>query len=245
MGEALRNTQERLSRATQIASVGELSASIAHEINQPLAAALTNSQVCVGWLSAAPPNAVKAQAAAERAVLAAKDAGEVVRRIRALFKRASPDKVLLDLNEVIGEVLRLSRAEAVERRVEIESDLAAELTPLAGDRVQLQQLIQNLLFNGFEAMEPVIDRPRKLVIRSRQDNPEAILVEIQDNGVGMREPDRIFDAFYTTKENGMGMGLAICRSIVEAHHGRLWTAPGGRNGAIFCFTLPTGPHVDA
>jgi PAS domain S-box-containing protein len=241
MEEALRNSETRLSRAAQTATLGELSASIAHEINQPLAAALTNSQVCIGWLSAQPPNVAKAIAAGERAVCTVKDAGEVVRRIRALFKGATVENVALDLNEVIDEVLRLIHGEAARRRVEVEADLQPEIPSLVGDRVQLQQLIRNLLLNGLEAMDQVMDRPKKLLIRSRRHSPEFVLVEIQDHGVGLKEPDKVFDAFYTTKESGMGMGLAICRSIVEAHHGRLWAASGEEYGAVFCFTLPARP----
>jgi hypothetical protein len=236
--EALRNTQDRLSVASQIATVGELAASIAHEVNQPLTAVVSNGNACLRWLSAQPPNLAKAVEAAERIVRDGKDAGEVVRRIRALFKRAAREEVPLDLNEVIAEVLRLLQSETAKRRVIVETDLGQDLAPVNGDRVQLQQLILNLLLNGIEAMDPVIDHPKRLFIRSKRESDDNVLVEIQDSGVGLKDPDTVFDAFFTTKENGMGMGLAICRSIVQAHNGRLWAASGQGPGATFCFTLP-------
>jgi hypothetical protein len=235
--EALRNTQERLSIASQVATVGELAASIAHEVNQPLTAVVSNGNACLRWLSAQPPNLAKAAEAAERIVRDGKDAGEVVRHIRALFKRAAHEEVPLDLNEVIGEVLGLLHGETAKRRVIVETDLGQDLPPVIGDRVQLQQLILNLLLNGIEAMDPVTDYKR-LFIRSKRESDDAVLVEIQDSGVGLKDPDTVFDAFFTTKENGMGMGLAICRSIVQAHNGRLWAASGEGPGATFRFTLP-------
>jgi PAS domain S-box-containing protein len=236
--EALRNTQERLSIASQVATVGELSASIAHEVNQPLTAVVSNGNACLRWLSAQPPNLAKAVEAAERIVRDGKDAGEVVRRIRALFKRAAHEEASLDLNDVIAEVLSLLRSETAKRRVIVETDLGPDLAPVTGDRVQLQQLILNLLLNGIEAMDPLIDQPKRLFIRSKRESDDTVLVEIQDSGVGLKDPDTVFDAFFTTKENGMGMGLAICRSIVQAHNGRLWAASGEGPGATFCFTLP-------
>jgi len=236
--DALRNTQERLSIASQVATVGELSASIAHEVNQPLTAVVSNGNACLRWLAAQPPNLAKAKEAAERIVRDGKDAGEVVRRIRSLFKRAAHEEVPLDLNEVIVEVLSLLRNETAKRRVTVETDLRPDLAPVTGDRVQLQQLILNLLLNGVEAMDPVTDHPKRLFIRSKRDSDDTVLVEIRDSGVGLKDPETVFDAFFTTKANGMGMGLAICRSIVQAHNGRLWAASGEGPGATFCFTLP-------
>jgi PAS domain S-box-containing protein len=238
MEEDLRSTQTRLSRAAQIATVGELSASIAHEINQPLAAIVASGHACLRYLSANPPSIAKAYEAAESMVRDGKEAGEVVRRIRALFKRASVERVPLDLNDIIGEVLHLLGGETTKRRVTVETELERDLPPLLGDRVQLQQLVLNLLLNGIEAMDPVLAGPRKLHVRSKRESKEAVVVEVRDYGVGLREPERIFDAFVTTKENGMGMGLAICRSIVEAHNGRLWAASADGSGAKFCFKLP-------
>src|SRR5579871_1592290 len=237
MEEALRHSQVRLSRAIRTATVGEFAAAIAHEINQPLAAVVTNGQACLRWLAAQPPGIAKAQEAVERIVRDSKEAGEVVRRIRALFKQAAPEKIELDLNEVIGEVLHLLQGEAARRRVAVEADLGHGLAPVVGDRVQLQQLVFNLLLNGIEAMDPVVDRPKELLISSKQPDPETVLVEVQDCGTGLKDPERIFEAFFTTKENGMGMGLAICRSIIDAHRGRLWAA--SREGATtLSFTLP-------
>ena len=236
--EALRKTQERLSVASQFATVGELAASIAHEVSQPLAAVVSNGNACLRWLSAQPPNIAKAVEAAERIVRDGKDAGEVVRRVRALFKRAPHEEVTLDLNEVIGEVLSLLQSRTAMRRVIVETDLGPDLPPVIGDRVQLQQLILNLALNGIEAMDPVTDRAKRLFIRSKRESEDAVLVEIRDSGVGLKDPDAVFDAFFTTKENGMGMGLAICRSIVQSHNGRLWAASGEGPGATFCFTLP-------
>jgi len=241
--EDLRRAQARLSRATQIATVGELAASIAHEINQPLGAVVANGNACLRWLSAHTPNLAKAREAAGRIVRDGKEAGEVVQRIRALFKRASVEKVMLDLNEVIGEVVRLLGGETMRRRVAMETDLQRDLPSLPGDRVQLQQLVLNLLLNGIEAMDSVIDRPKKIHICSKRDGPKTILVEIRDSGVGLPDPDKVFEAFFTTKKNGMGMGLAICRSIVEVHDGRLWATPGEASGTTFCFTLPVHPSA--
>jgi PAS domain S-box-containing protein len=236
--EALRSAQARLSRATQTATVGELAASIAHEVNQPLAAVVTNGQACLRWLTADPPSFAKAREAAERIVRDGKEAGEVVRRIRALFKRANLDKVALDLNEVIGEVLHLLEGETTKRRVTVDADLAAALPLVVADRVQVQQLVLNLLMNGLEAMDEVADRSRKLSVRSRQHCESTALVEIEDSGPGLRDPDKIFEAFFTTKASGMGMGLTICRSIVEAHEGRLWASPAEGSGTVLRFTLP-------
>ena len=238
MEEALRSNQAQLSRAIQTATVGEFAAAIAHEVNQPLAAVVTNGQACLRWLAAEPPGIAKAQEAAERIVRDGKEAGEVVRRIRALFKQAAVEKIELDLNEVIGEVLHLLNGETTRRRVAVETDLGQDLAPVAGDRVQLQQVVFNLLLNGIEAMDSVVDRPKKLFICSKRPSPETVLVEVRDSGTGLKDPDRIFEAFFTTKDNGMGMGLAICRSIIDAHHGRLWAASGEGSGTTFSFSLP-------
>jgi len=236
--EALRSSQARLSRAMQTATVGEFAAAIAHEINQPLAAVVANGQACLRWLAAEPPGIAKAQEAADRIVRDGKETAVVVRRIRALFKQAAICKIELDMNEVIGEVLHLLAGETARKRVAVETDLGQDLAPVAGDRVQLQQLVFNLLLNGIEAMDPVADRPKELFIRSKQHNPETVLVEVRDSGVGVKDSDKIFEAFFTTKENGMGMGLAICRSIIDAHHGRLWATSAEGSGTTFSFTLP-------
>jgi signal transduction histidine kinase len=238
--EALRRTQARLSRATQIATVAELAASIAHEISQPLSAVVANGQACIQWLSADPPNLTNGRAAAERIVRDGKEAGEVVRRIRALFKKTALEKIALNVNEVIEEVLSLIHNEIVRKRIALETDLEKRLPPTLGDRVQLQQVIFNLLLNGIEAMEAVADRPKKLIVQSKMQNSDAILVEIRDYGAGVADSDKVFEAFYTTKEKGMGMGLSICRSIVEAHGGHLGISPSQGPGTTFFFTLPLG-----
>jgi PAS domain S-box-containing protein len=236
--EALRRSQARLSRAARTATLGEFAASIAHEINQPLAAVVTNGHACLRWLSAQPPGLDKAHEAAERIVRDGQEAGEIVRRIRALFKQAPLEKIDLDMNEVVAEVLVLLGGETMRRRVAVETDLEQGLAPVAGDRVQLQQLLFNLLLNAIEAMDPVRDRPKKLFISSKWHSPETVLVEIRDSGTGLKDPEKAFEAFFTTKENGMGMGLAVCRSIIDAHQGRLWAAPGDSAGTTFSFTLP-------
>jgi signal transduction histidine kinase len=236
--ETLRRTQTRLSRATQIATVAELAASIAHEISQPLSAVVANGQACTQWLSAEPPNMTNARVAAERIVRDGKDAGEVVRRIRALFKKNALTKVDLDINDVVDEVLRLIHTEAARKGITVETDLERKLPFVQGDRVQLQQVIFNLLLNGIEAMEAVNDRPRRLRICSKLRAQEAIVVEIRDYGTGLADANRAFETFYTTKEKGMGMGLAICRSIVEAHGGRMGIIPSQGPGTTFSFTLP-------
>lgn len=240
--DTLRQTQTRLSRATQIATVAELAASIAHEISQPLSAVVANGQACTQWLSAEPPNMPNARVAAERIVRDGKDAGEVVRRIRALFKKDALTMVDLDVNHVIDEVLRMIRTEAVKKRVAVETDLEKKLPVVQGDRVQLQQVIFNLLLNGIEAMEAVNDRPRELRICSKRGDQDTIVVEIRDHGTGLADAEKAFEAFYTTKEKGMGMGLAICRSIVETHGGHLGITPSPGPGTTFFFTLPLGSN---
>jgi signal transduction histidine kinase len=243
--EALRRSQAQLSRATRFATVAELAASIAHEISQPLSAVVANGAACTQWLSFDPPNVAKAKVAAERIVRDGKDAGEIVSRIRALFRKTTLKKVDLNINDVIDEVLRLIGKETVEKQIAVETDLDKKLPTVPGDRVQLQQVIFNLMMNGIEAMETETGRPRRLLIRSKVQDAESIRVEIRDYGNGLADPERIYEAFYTTKEKGMGMGLSICRSIVEAHSGRLGTAPCEGPGTSFIFTLPLGSKVSS
>jgi C4-dicarboxylate-specific signal transduction histidine kinase len=238
MEDALRSTEAQLSRATQISTVGEFAASIAHEINQPLTAVVANGHACHRWLSAQPPNLAEAKQAADRIIGNGNSAAEVVRRIRALFKQAESEKIPLHLNEVLAEVVRLAKGEIARQGVVVQADLEEHLPPIMADRLQLQQVIFNLLQNGIEAMDTLTDLPKKLVIRSKRQNTNTILIEIRDYGSGLNDFDKPFEAFYTTKQNGMGMGLVICRSIIDAHHGRLWAAPSEGPGATFCFTLP-------
>jgi PAS domain S-box-containing protein len=236
--EILRETQARLSQAMQIATVGEFAASIAHEVNQPLAAVVTNAHACLQWLMARPPNLSEANLAATRIIRNGNQAAEVVRRIRALFKQAEPEMAPLDLNEVIAEVIRLLKAEFLRRGVAVEIDLTPTLPPIIADRLQLQQVIFNLLQNGMDAMDRLTERPKKIFVRSKRQGTDAVVIEIRDNGAGMNDLNKPFEAFYTTKEHGMGMGLAISRSIVAAHRGHLWAAPTEGPGATLCFSLP-------
>jgi len=242
--ESLRIVQDRLSRAAQTARIAELSASIAHEINQPLAAIVLNGHACLRWLAAQPPHLPNAYEAAERIVSNGKDAGEVVQRIRALFKKSEAERTTLNVNHVIYEVVRLLSGEIDRERVVVETRFADDLPDIVGDRIQLQQLVLNLLLNGIEAMNPVVNRPKRLLVCSKRQGSDNILVEISDSGEGLKDAERIFDSFYTTKPNGMGMGLAICRSITESHNGRLWAESRDDSGATFCFTLPVCSRVD-
>ena len=236
--EALRQAQADLAHVNRVTTMGELTASLAHEVNQPLSAIAANGHACLRWLSADPPNLAKAREAAERIVRDGQDAGEIVRRVRALFRRAPGEKDVLDLNEVIGEVLRLLRGDAGKRGIAVETDLDKKLPSVVADRIQLQQVVLNLVLNGIEAMDQVADHPKTIFIRSAWESPNAAVVEVRDNGAGFENPERAFEAFFTTKQNGMGMGLAICRSIIEAHHGRLWVARSEGPGATVCFTIP-------
>lgn len=236
--EALRRTESRLLRATQIATVGELSASIAHEINQPLGAIVTNAYACLRWLSTEPANLLRAREAAERIVRDGKDTVDVVGRIRALFKRTKVQHVMLDLNSLVTEVVRILGAESFRHGAVVETDLQGDLQAVLGDRVQIQQLILNLLMNGLDAMDSICDRPKRIVIRTRQSGPTTALVEIEDSGIGVADCEKVFDPFFTTKAHGMGMGLAICRSIAEGHSGKLWATLNKTFGTTFRFILP-------
>jgi signal transduction histidine kinase len=238
--ETLSSTQRRLSRATQIATVAELAASIAHEVSQPLSAVVANGRACIQWLSAEPADFANAKVAAERIIRDGKAAGEVVRHMRALFKKTALERIALNVNEVIEEVLSLIHNETVRKQIVVETDLEKRLPPALGDRVQLQQVIFNLLLNGVEAMETVTDRPKKLIVRSKIQSSDAILIEIRDYGTGVADSTKVFEAFYTTKEKGMGMGLSVCSSIVEAHGGQLGISPSQGAGTTFFFTLPIG-----
>ncbi|HKD05767.1 MAG TPA: two-component regulator propeller domain-containing protein [Bryobacteraceae bacterium] len=238
MEEALRDTQTRLTKASQTATVGEFAAAIAHEINQPLAAVVANGHACLRWLAADPPGMAKANEAAQRIVRDGKEAGEVVRRIRSLFRQTQVERSPVDVNGVITDVIHLLNRETTGKGVSVETELAAGLTPVVADAVQLQQVVFNLLTNAVEAMHAVRQGSKKIFIRTSQTSPGEILVEVRDSGPGLPDPERIFDAFFTTKETGMGMGLAICRSIISAHHGRLWAESTSGSGTKFSFTLP-------
>jgi PAS domain S-box-containing protein len=236
--QAVRDLQLKMARAAQVASVGELAASIAHEVNQPLAAVVANGHACLRWLAASPPNVPKAVEALERLVKDGKDAGEVVRRVRALFRRTTVEKAPLDINEVILEVLRLLNSYPARKHVELDTALDSELAAVFADRVQLQQLVLNLVLNALEALEPVSDRAKKLSVRTKRAEDGGTSIQITDNGIGLDDPQAVFEAFYTTKPEGMGLGLAICRSIVSAHDGKLSAERNVGFGTTFTVTLP-------
>jgi PAS domain S-box-containing protein len=241
--QAVRDLQAKMSRAAQVATVGELAGSIAHEVNQPLAAVVTNGHACLRWLSASPPNVLKAVEAAERIVKDGKDAGEVVRRVRALFKRTAAEKVRLDLGEVIREVVRLFDGYPVRQHVSLDVALDPGLPPVFADRVQLQQLVLNLMLNALEALEPVSGRVKQLSVRSKRAEAHQAVIQIADNGIGLDDPAAAFEPFVTTKPEGMGLGLAICRSIVSAHEGKLTAERNPGFGMTFTVTLPIHPDV--
>jgi PAS domain S-box-containing protein len=240
--EALRALESRLAQAMQVATVGELAAAIAHEVNQPLAAVVANAHACLRWLSAQPASLAPAREAAERIIRDGTDAGEVIRRVRSLFQRRSVERGALDVNEVLREVLRLVQRKLERTGTMVETDFDATLPRVLADRVQLQQVVLNLLQNALEAMESV-DRARQVVVRSRRLDGAFAAVEVHDCGAGLKDPERVFEPFFTTKARGMGMGLAICRSIVEAHEGRIWIGRADGTGTTVSFTLPLGPAV--
>ena len=234
--ESLRLTESKLARATQIATASQLAASIVHEISQPLSAMVANGQACLRWLAAAPPNSEAARSGVERIVRDGRDATEIIQGLRALFGHAALEKTELNISRIIAEVVSLLRARAAQEGVTIEVLVPESLPHVTGDKIQLQQVLMNLVTNGMEAMRST-NRPKRLAIRSsRQDG--MILTSIEDRGSGIENFETIFEAFFTTKEKGMGMGLAICRSIIEAHEGKLWAAPNPSGGSVFSFTLP-------
>ena len=241
--EALRRASDQLARAIQAASLAELSASIAHEVNQPLAAIVANSSACRRWLSADPPNIERAKITAERITNDANSASEIISRVRALFRRAPLARSLENVNRLIGEVCRMMADELARKDVRVKTDLDPNLPPAALDRVQVQQVLVNLIRNGVEAMDGVFDGVRGLDVRSCRDGPDAIRVEIRDTGTGFEDAERAFEPFFTTKQSGMGLGLAISRSIIESHGGRLWTANSAARGATVAFTLRTAEQA--
>jgi C4-dicarboxylate-specific signal transduction histidine kinase len=240
--EALKQTEAELTRVARVTTMGELTASIAHEINQPLAALVTNANACLRWLAAETPNLDEARATAQRIARDGKRASEVISRIRALLGKGQPMRQRLNINDVILEILPLLQAELLRREAKLETELADGLPAVEMDRVQIQQLLMNLMVNALDAMNAVTDRPHLLRIRTSAHESEAVLVSVQDSGMGFtaEQMERLFDAFYSTKADGMGMGLSISRSIAEAHGGRLWAESNGGHGATFRFTLPTG-----
>jgi signal transduction histidine kinase len=237
--EALRSAVADLERASRLSTMGQLTASIAHEINQPLAAIVTNANACLLWLEAHRLDLEEARQAATRIVRNGHRAGDIVKSVRALTRKSAPEMVPVDINDVIREVIALTRAEFRRHDVHVETSLPSNLDSVIGDRIQLQQVVLNLIMNGIEAMADSVYR-RRLEIISAIDESGRVLVVVKDSGPGLElaQSDRLFEAFFTTKPEGMGMGLSICRSIIDAHGGRLWASPNLPNGAVFQFTLP-------
>jgi PAS domain S-box-containing protein len=238
--DELRKTQTELAHVTRVTMLGELTASIAHEVNQPLTAAVANAEACLRWLDRETPDIAKARRSVEWVVNDSCRASDVIRRVRALANKADIEKVPLDVNTIVREVIVLMQHELIRHGISLRTELATATSLVLGDRVQLQQVVINLVMNGIEAMETVTDRPRELVIRSRCDEAQSMIVSVTDCGVGISrdDADRLFKAFFTTKSGGMGMGLSICRSIVEAHGGRLSASRNEGHGATFQFVLP-------
>ena len=239
--ETLRKKEAELAHVTRVMTMGEMATSIAHEINQPLAAVVNNASACLRWLGSDSPNIGEAREAAQAIVRDGKRAGEVIARIRAILKKTDPEKGALDISRAVREVVSVVRDEAVRNRIHLRLDLAEKLPNIEGDGVQLQQVILNLVMNSIEATAKVTDRPREILIRAYPSGSDTVLISVQDSGVGIdpRDVERIFDAFYTTKTQGLGMGLAISRSIIEGHRGQLWATPNNGAGTTFQFTLPT------
>ncbi|MGO9979602.1 MAG: sensor histidine kinase [Candidatus Sulfotelmatobacter sp.] len=240
--EALQVTRTELARVVRITTIGELAASIAHEVNQPLAAVVANADACVAWLGLEDPNLVEARAAADRATQGATRASEVIGRIRSLINKTALERSPIQINEVIGEVVALADRQASRNEVSVVTELTPDLPPVLGDRIQLQQVILNLMLNGIEAMTGVSDRSRRLLIRSQMQDANQIRVSVEDCGIGVKAENmsRLFEPFFTTRSQGIGMGLPISRSIVEAHGGRLWAESTVNQGSVFQFTLPIG-----
>jgi C4-dicarboxylate-specific signal transduction histidine kinase len=237
---ALMHTQNELAHLSRALSMGELTASLAHEINQPLTAVVANGHACLEWLSANPPNFGKARQSVEHIIQDGTRAGEIVTRTRALYRKEPPIKDWVDVNEIIQELTVFLRPEATNRQVTISSELTPKLPKVKADRIQLQQVLLNLLSNGMEAMNSTSAADKIIIIRSQKHDPNEVLISVEDHGAGVN-PDiaeKIFDPFFTTKPHGIGMGLSISRSIIEAHEGRLWVAPASSGGAIFEFSLP-------
>jgi C4-dicarboxylate-specific signal transduction histidine kinase len=240
--EALQTARNELARVARITTIGELTASIAHEVNQPLAAVVANADACVAWLSRGSPDLAEARAAAERATQGATRASEVIVRIRSLINKATPEKVSVKINVIIEETIALASDQAAKNDVLLATELAPHLPAVLGDRIQLQQVILNLVMNGIEAMSSVASRPRRLRIRSEMQDAAQLHVSVEDSGIGVSPEvmERLFEPFFTTRSQGMGMGLPISRSIIEAHGGKLWAESVVSQGSIFQFTLPRG-----
>jgi PAS domain S-box-containing protein len=243
--EALRQAQTDLAHASRLTTMGEFTASLAHEVKQPIAAAVTDANTCVRWITRDEPDLKEAREAALRIVKDAERATEIINRVRLLFKKGTPQRELVDINEIAREMIMLLGDEASRHSISVRTELAEDLPHVTGDRVQLQQVLMNLIVNGVDAMHNV-DGSRELIIKSQLAENNELLLSVSDTGVGLprQQADHIFDAFFTTKTHGSGMGLRISRSIIESHGGRLWAADNSPRGARFCFTLPTKAEAD-
>jgi len=237
--EALQAAQAELAHASRVAVLGEISASIAHEVNQPLAAIVANGEACLRFLAHETPDLTDVRGAVEWIVKDGNRAGDVIQRVRTLTKKTDSHRAALDVNDAIDDAVSLLQRELSAHRISLQSDLGSALPPVLADRVQLQQVIINLILNAVEAMQAVTDRPRRLTIRSYQDSAGQAVVAVKDNGTGFTSEtqDRLFNAFFSTKPGGLGMGLSICRSIIEAHGGRLSASANADHGATFQFAL--------
>ena len=239
--EALHRAQAELAHAARVMTLGELAASIAHEVTQPLGGLVNDGYACRNWLASQPPNIEKAIQSVDAMIQAAKRASEIIQRVRSLATKSSIDQASIDINNVISDAIALVRLELIKHGVRLRTELAPALPVIFADRVQLQQVIINLVMNGSEAMEGVTERPRELMIRSQQDEARRVVVTVEDRGVGIstENANRLFTAFFTTKSSGIGMGLSICRSIIELHDGQISAANNAGPGATFRFTLPS------
>jgi C4-dicarboxylate-specific signal transduction histidine kinase len=237
---ALREAQADLAHISRVTTLGELTASLAHEVKQPIAAAVTDANTCLRWLTRDQPDLEEAREASLRVVKDATRAAEIIDRIRLLFKKGSPQREMVDVNEVIREMIVLLRNQATRYSIFVQTDLAADIPQIMGDRVQLQQVLMNLIVNSIDAMKEV-EGTRNLSIKSQRAENEQVMLSVSDTGVGLppQQADQIFNAFFTTKVHGSGMGLRISRTIIESHGGRLWATDNSPRGASFHFTLPT------
>jgi len=238
--EALEKAQMEVAHITRVATLGEMTASIAHEINQPLGAIANSASACLRWLEA--QKLEEARRSTSRVIAESHRASEIIGRIRGLAKKAPPRKDWLDVNETIHEVIALAHSEVQRNGIALETQLSNDVPPILADRIQLQQVLLNLMMNAIEAMSGAGEGPRELLVRSATDESQGVLVSVEDSGPGLdpKSVDRLFEAFYTTKPQGLGMGLAISRSLIEAHGGRLWTTANEPHGAVFQFALPIG-----
>lgn len=240
--EELHQTQAQLTHVARLTTLGELTASIAHEVNQPLAGVVSSGNACLRWLASDPPQIEKARQSVDRIVRDANRASEVVSRVRSLVKKTPPEKVRLNINEAVQAIIVLTRREVEQAKSSLTAQLSDDVPLVWADRIQLQQVILNLIINAIEAVSSLSDGPRNLFVSATEDKLNGVLLTVRDSGMGLdpTKLEEIFDAFYTTKRDGMGMGLAVSRSIIESHGGRLWATLNEPRGAVFQFTLPTG-----